>query len=155
MTEQAPVRRDPFTSRSSKCDTCGRDLTDAAARGRGRCASCAEAIERGLAPDEARAYSDEANRVFQSAKIDGEPWWTAGRTVFVAAYPDLDALNLEAPVALDAGYEISAMTAMTGDLGLGRLAAGYWLAGAFGAMLASGRSESHIVVAWRKAGRAG
>lgn len=140
---------DPFVSKKSKptCDTCGQLFTPTAGNN-GRCPSCQQAIEEGLSAVAARTLSLEAIAEFQSAKVDGQPWWEAGRLLFVAAYPDLDALNLEAPLAAAAGYSITSISATDGHSNLGRTAVGFWLAGPLGAAAAHSRTTGTIIVAW-------
>lgn len=132
------------------CDICRHDLVSPQSRNYGRCAACRDVTDAGGTPDEARAKTDQLAAEYQSAKIDGRPWWEAGRALFISAYPDLDALNTEAPFAAAAGYTIASMSATDGHTNLGRAALGFWVAGPLGAAVVHSRTEGAVIVAWRK-----
>lgn len=135
---------------STQCDVCDGDLLSPTARNYGRCAACREATDRGMSVDEAREWITASRLEFSSAKINGELWWKTGVDLFVVAYPDLDALNREAPTAKALGYTIASMTAVDEHANLGRMAVGFWVAGPLGAAVAHKREGGAFVVAWEK-----
>jgi hypothetical protein len=141
------VRRDPFAVKRARCDVCGL-LLSAAERAVGRCAPCSESLAIGLAEDEARERSLHLRSVWQAAQIDGQPWWEAGRPLFVSAYPDLDALNREAVMAHEAGYTIGSIAVVDPSYNLGGMALGFWVLGGLGAALAADRKPGGVIVSW-------